>query len=90
MCDDQFYNHFFYEVELKMYITVIFDCYVFENQQLNISYIDENNNHTFYDKTISLSIKESEYNLLDYEFGKIENRLMMCDNILMTKILESI
>ena len=84
-----YFIHFFYDLEQKLYITVIFDYYVFENMNLNISYFDNNNQTVRYDETI-LSITDDELYIIDGKYSKTENRLMMCEQILMSKILDTI
>jgi hypothetical protein len=85
------YHHFFYDFKEKMFMSVIYDCYSFENIKLHVSYINDNNQLIFgdyYQRT--LTVKEDELFIIDEKYRKSENRLIMCEKILMTKILESI
>ncbi len=84
------YNHFFYDSEQKMFMSVIYDCYSFVNKRLHVSYIGSNN-LIYNDKIMpKLTVNDNEVFLVDEKYRKMENRLMMCEQVWMTKILESI
>lgn len=85
------YNHFFYDLEQKMFMSVIYDYYSFENIKLYVSYINNTNNQLLRDNTPQkLSIREDDVYIIDTKYGNAVNRLMMCESILMTKILDTL